>query len=68
MSKDKDEFVKVCPNCKSINVRIDKSTLQQTGIFPTLYICKTCSHSAYTFPEVKLSRLENFKKMLIKMN
>jgi len=66
MSKNKDMFVKVCPKCKSTNVTVDKSTLQQVGVFPTLYICNNCNHSAYTFPEIKLSKLENFENAVDK--
>ena len=60
-NQKKEKYVRVCPKCKSINIKQDKSTLQQTGALPTMYICNKCGHSGYTFPEVKLSELKKFE-------
>ncbi len=62
------ESVRVCPNCKSIDVSQDKSTLQQTGMLPTLYICNACGHSGYTFPVVNSYELKDFEKEVDKRN
>lgn len=59
--KSKEKYVQVCPKCKSVNVRQDKSTLQQIGALPTMYICGKCGFSSYIFPEVKLSELKDFE-------
>ena len=60
--KKKEKYVKVCPKCKSPNVRMDKSTLQQIGALPTVYICGKCEHSGYNFPEVPISELKGFEE------
>ena len=52
----------MCPQCKSININQDKSTMQQLGELPTRYICNNCGHSGFSFPEVLLSELEKFEK------
>lgn len=55
------KYVRICPECKSADIGIDKSTLQMTGALPTLYICNKCSYSNYSFPEVKVEELDNLK-------
>lgn len=61
-SKQKERYVTICPKCKCTDVYQDKSTLQQTGALPTMYICNKCKHSGYTFPEIELSKLESFEE------
>ena len=58
----KDNYVRVCPQCKSIDVSQDKSTMQQLGELPTRCICNNCGHSGFVFPEVSESQLEEFEK------
>jgi|TARA_B100001971_G_C18049504_1_gene462048 predicted RNA-binding Zn-ribbon protein involved in translation (DUF1610 family) len=61
--KKKEQYVKVCPKCKFINVTRDKSSiLQKTGALPLMYICNHCGHTGYQFPEIRLSELKNFQK------
>ncbi|MDP7180256.1 MAG: hypothetical protein QF824_03230 [Candidatus Woesearchaeota archaeon] len=60
--KKSKKYVRVCPKCKSGSVRMDKSTLQQTGALPTMYICGRCGHSGNSFPEVEISKLKGFEK------
>jgi len=55
------KYVKVCPKCKSTDVVQDKSTLQQTGMLPTLYICNNCNHSGHIFLEVTVDELNKFQ-------
>jgi hypothetical protein len=67
MVKSKEKYVQVCPKCKSPDIRQDKSTLQQIGALPTMYICNKCKYSSYVFPEVKLSELNGFEKEVDKL-
>ena len=60
--KKKEDYIKICPKCKSIDVSQDKSTMQQLGELPTRYICNNCGHSGFVFPEVLESQLEEFEK------
>ena len=53
--KSEDEgYVKVCPKCKSINVK----TNQQGGLaffgLPTFYTCEDCGFTNNFFPEVRV--------------
>jgi len=61
-SKSKEKYAMVCPKCKYGDIRQDKSTLQQMGALPTMYICNKCGHSGYTFPEVKVSEIKDFEQ------
>ena len=58
----REEYIKICPNCKSIDINLDKSTLQQTGALPSMYICNKCGHSGFIFPEIKVDELKKFEK------
>jgi hypothetical protein len=63
MKKRKDEYVKVCPRCKSPDVSLDKSNpVQFAAGLPAFYVCNRCGHTANTFPEVRLDEIEEFKK------
>lgn len=64
--KKKENYVKVCPQCKSTDVSSDKSTIQQLGQIPIRYICNNCKHSGFVFPEVLESKLEEFEKEIKK--
>ena len=62
-----DEFIMVCPKCKSPDVAIDKTNpLQPSFGLPPKYICNKCGYSGYNFPEIKLSNLEGFEKEMYK--
>ena len=59
----REQFIMVCPKCKSPNVGIDKSNPLQLSIgLPAMYFCKKCDHSGYNFPEVPISELGAFEK------
>ena len=60
--KTKGQYVKVCPHCKSTDVSLDKSTLQETGQLPPMFICNACEHSGYVFPEVLVTELPHFER------
>ena len=62
IQKKKEKYVQVCPQCKSINISQDKSTMQQLGELPIRYICNNCGHSGFSFPEVLESEVEKFEK------
>ncbi len=60
--KNPSKFVKVCPKCKSPDIRMDTSNQIQGALgLPSLYICNKCEHSSYSFPEVELSELKDFE-------
>jgi len=59
--KLKQEYVMVCPQCKSPDIRQDKSTMQSLGYLPQMYICNRCGHLGYAFPEVEISQLGEFE-------
>jgi hypothetical protein len=66
-SSEEEKYVMVCPQCKSHDVYMDKSNpLQPAMGLPAMYICNRCKHSGYTFPEVKISELENFEEEVTK--
>jgi len=60
--KPKYEYVMVCPQCKSTDIRQDKSTIQSLGYVPQMYICNRCGHSGYAFPEIEISQLKKFEE------
>jgi hypothetical protein len=56
------EYITICPKCRSIDVRTDKSNpLTPAFGLPSLYICNRCGHSSVSFPQVDIDRLEDFK-------
>ena len=63
MKKYKKKYIKICPKCKSPDIRTDKSTMQQLGALPTMYICNKCRHSGYSFPELEISGLNSLKSL-----
>jgi predicted RNA-binding Zn-ribbon protein involved in translation (DUF1610 family) len=46
-------YVKMCPKCESINVRMGKGRLEAIG-FPIMYQCLDCGFRNYNFPETKI--------------
>ncbi len=56
-------YVLICPECKSPDVRIDKSNpLQSVMGLPSYYSCNRCGHSSNVFPEIRISELDSFEK------
>ena len=59
----KEKYVKICPQCKSIDIEQEKHNyLQSTSTIPFNYICNKCGHSSKFFPEIEISKLEEFQK------
>jgi transposase-like protein len=58
--KKKARFVKICPRCHSINVRVSNSGGSAGVIFgaPTIYKCMNCGYSNYAFPEIDINEAE----------
>lgn len=66
-SSKEEKYVRVCPQCKSPDVDMDKSNpLQPAMGLPAMYICNKCGHLGNYFPEVKLSELEEFEEEVTK--
>ena len=62
-------YVKICPKCSSTEVYRDYSQAAQvvTGA-PTEYICRSCNHTSYVFPEIKKSQIRKTKRVSHKKN
>ncbi len=57
------EYALICPECKSADVRIDKTNpLQAPMGLPSYYTCNRCGHSSNSFPEIRISELEVFER------
>jgi predicted RNA-binding Zn-ribbon protein involved in translation (DUF1610 family) len=62
MPKKKSKFVKICPKCNSLNVRVDlRGPLVAFGL-PSIYVCEECGFKGYFFPEIDLNEKEELKK------
>ncbi|UCD20585.1 MAG: hypothetical protein JSW08_02290 [archaeon] len=64
--KKKKKYIKLCPKCNSINVKITHqgslSGLVALGL-PTKYVCKECGFASPFFPEIERERVwKNVKK------
>ncbi len=59
-------YVKICPRCNSINVKISHqgglSGLTALGL-PTMYKCRDCGLISYSFPEIDLNELKKKQKI-----
>ena len=57
--KQKPKYVRICPNCGSLDVEILNITKQYTFAFglPTAYKCRSCGFSSHVFPEVSEEEL-----------
>jgi len=62
--KEKKEYVRICPNCGSLDIEILNVQKQFTFAFgmPTTYKCNNCGFSSYVFPEVDVKDLEKLKE------
>jgi DNA-directed RNA polymerase subunit M/transcription elongation factor TFIIS len=61
IEKVKKQYVKFCPRCKSLNVKVSNTGGSAGTYFglPTLYKCLNCGYSNYAFPEIDLNELKN---------
>jgi hypothetical protein len=58
----KEQFIMVCPKCKSIDVHMDTTNpLQPAMGLPVMYNCNNCKFSGYHFPEVEVSKLKDIE-------
>ena len=62
---EKEKYVKICPKCGSINVKVDFSNpVVWTYGTNVKYKCNSCGHLSLLFPEVLNSNIKNYKKEL----
>lgn len=61
IKKEKLRYVKICPRCQSINVKISNQGGSAGIVFgaPTVYRCLDCGYSNYAFPEIDVNKLQN---------
>jgi hypothetical protein len=54
----KQDYIRICPKCGSTNVftKVNKANSVER--------CRDCNYSNITFPEVKTSEVETFRKEL----
>tara|TARA_Y100000310_G_C20689135_1_gene821042 strand:- start:2059 stop:2370 length:312 start_codon:yes stop_codon:yes gene_type:complete len=63
--KKNGNYVKICPKCGSLNIKIDFSKPEIWAIgSPSLYNCKDCNYKFYNFPEIEKSEVEEFREKL----
>ncbi len=59
--KSKQQFIKICPKCGSIDLPVTTGFAQM--IAPTPEKCGKCGYTGL-FPEMKIDEIENFRKAL----
>ena len=64
IEKKKPRYVKICPRCRSLNVKIGNQGGSAGVLFgaPTMYKCLDCGYVNYAFPEVDLNEEDNEDK------
>lgn len=62
-SKNEEQYVKICPECDSIDIQTDFSVPADwaLGITPR-YKCNSCGYESVVFPEVLVENIENYRK------
>lgn len=55
-------YVKICPKCRSLNIRTKWQSLWFFG-FPATFKCLDCGFTSYIFPEMELNE-KNVKKLV----
>jgi len=57
----KSVYVKICPKCKNLNIRVSHqgslSGLTALGL-PTVYVCRKCGFTSNVFPEIDILELD----------
>lgn len=63
IGKKKPRYVKICPRCRSLNVKVGNQGGSAGVLFgaPTMYKCLNCGYFNYAFPEVDLNEEEKGK-------
>ncbi|MGM5488605.1 MAG: TFIIB-type zinc ribbon-containing protein [Nanobdellota archaeon] len=54
------KYMKICPVCGSTNITKDDNNT------PALYVCTSCRHKSYIFPEVESKDVQYYQKQVIK--
>ena len=65
--KQKPEYVKICPNCDSLDISPEISTMQQTGALPSRYVCNNCGFTSFAFPEANLNDYKKSEEKVTKI-
>ncbi|OIO40335.1 hypothetical protein CO154_01380 [Candidatus Pacearchaeota archaeon CG_4_9_14_3_um_filter_31_7] len=58
MENKKKKYVKICPKCNSLDVKIDMQGALVAFGLPAIYICNDCGFKSYIFPEIDLNEVE----------
>ncbi|MFH1510338.1 MAG: hypothetical protein ABIF10_01500 [Candidatus Woesearchaeota archaeon] len=62
VKKKSPEYVQVCPRCKSLDIQTDKSDPLSPSLgLPESFVCNRCGHSSTSFPEVEISKVQEFE-------
>jgi hypothetical protein len=56
------KYAKVCPKCKSLNIRARWQSFWFAG-FPSTYECRDCGFKSYIFPRIELTK-KNVAKLV----
>jgi len=59
------KFIKICPQCGSINITIPPAGLDIKMIFPDY--CRDCNNRGL-FPEINIEDIDSFRKALKQRN
>ena len=63
-AEEKEKYIKLCPKCRSINVKQN----QQGGLaffgLPTFYTCQDCKFTNNFFPEVTPGNLKKLQNVM----
>lgn len=62
------DAVKVCPNCGSTDVSVDRSDVIAVMGLDYGYKCGNCGFSSKLFPEVPVEKMEEYQQELEKQN
>ncbi|HLC60380.1 MAG TPA: hypothetical protein VJJ52_03040 [Candidatus Nanoarchaeia archaeon] len=57
--KNKEEFIKICPKCGSIDLPIKSNFIDM--LMPVAEKCEKCGYSGL-FPEINIKEIEDFRK------
>ena len=59
----KEQFIKICPKCGSIDLPIKTDFFQM--LMPTPEKCRRCRYTGL-FPEIEINGIEKFRKNTVK--
>ena len=61
--KNKEEFIKICPKCGSIDLPVRSNFIDM--LMPSPEKCGKCGYSGL-FPEININEIEDFRKNINK--